>query len=175
MISPTVEELVAFLDEQLPAERMAEIEQALRNRNDDQLQNRLAGAVRRQSPGHHSVGAIWRRRHLSCPTRAELGSFLLAFVCALLLVFPFGLDLKIPKHRPLRRRLELDRCGSLVCIVRVARWRQERAPKVGQALSLGMRRDVIADDDGATIAVVPRNNSSHWPQHAPPGNFVYVG
>ncbi len=77
MISPTVEELVAFLDEQLPAERMAEIEQALRNRNDDQLQNRLAGAVRRQSPGHHSVGAIWRRRHLSCPTRAELGSFLL--------------------------------------------------------------------------------------------------
>ncbi|MBQ17241.1 MAG: hypothetical protein CMJ65_08955 [Planctomycetaceae bacterium] len=75
MISPTTEELVAFLDEQLPAERMAEIEQALRD--DEKLQHRLAGAVRRQNPGQHSVGAIWRRRHLSCPSRAELGSFLL--------------------------------------------------------------------------------------------------
>jgi hypothetical protein len=27
--------------------------------------------------GEHSVGAIWRRHRLSCPTREQLGSFLL--------------------------------------------------------------------------------------------------
>lgn len=71
----TNEELLAFLDEQLPAERMAELEQALRV--DEELRQRLASAVRQHDPGAHSVGAIWRRRRLSCPTRTELGSFLL--------------------------------------------------------------------------------------------------
>jgi hypothetical protein len=27
--------------------------------------------------GDHSLGAIWRREHLSCPTREQLGSYLL--------------------------------------------------------------------------------------------------
>jgi hypothetical protein len=27
--------------------------------------------------GEHSVGAVWRRHRLSCPTREQLGSFLL--------------------------------------------------------------------------------------------------
>ena len=68
----TNEELLAFLDGQLPAERMAELEQALRV--DEELRQRLASAVRQHDPGAHSVGAIWRRRRLSCPTRTELGS-----------------------------------------------------------------------------------------------------
>ena len=72
---PTNEELLAFLEEQLSAERMAEIEQALRS--DVDLQQRLAGVVRQHDPGAHSVGAIWRRRRLSCPSRSDLGSFLL--------------------------------------------------------------------------------------------------
>ena len=71
----TNEELLAFLEEQLPAERMAEIEQALRD--DEELRQRLASTLRPHDPGAHSVGAIWRRRRLSCPSRSELGSFLL--------------------------------------------------------------------------------------------------
>ena len=71
----TNEELLAFLEEQLPAERMAEIEQALRG--DKELQQRLAAVVHQHDPGAHSVGAIWRRRRLSCPSRSELGSYVL--------------------------------------------------------------------------------------------------
>ena len=71
----THEELLAFLEEQLPAERMAELEQVLRG--DEELRQRLALAVRQHDPGAHSVGAIWRRRRLSCPSRTELGSYLL--------------------------------------------------------------------------------------------------
>jgi len=71
----TNEELLAFLEEQLPAERMAEIEQSLRG--DQELQQRLASVVHQHDPGAHSVGAIWRRRRLSCPSRSELGSYVL--------------------------------------------------------------------------------------------------
>ena len=49
MTPPTSEELLAFLEEQLSAERMAEIEQALRS--DVDLQQRLAGVVRQHDPG----------------------------------------------------------------------------------------------------------------------------
>lgn len=68
-------ELDRFLDEALPPEQMAEIETALRD--DAGLQARLAAAVGRRDAGVHSLGAIWRRRRLSCPTREQLGSHLL--------------------------------------------------------------------------------------------------
>lgn len=71
----TNEELLAFLEEQLPSERMAAIEAAMRD--DEELRDRLAVVVARHDPGAHSVGAIWRRRRLSCPSRSELGSFVL--------------------------------------------------------------------------------------------------
>lgn len=74
-MSFTNEELLAFFEEQLPAERMAEIE--LASRSDDQLQQRLARAASQLDPGNHSVGAIWRRRRLSCLSRAQLGGYLL--------------------------------------------------------------------------------------------------
>ncbi len=68
-------ELEAFLDEALPAERMAAIELALRE--DDALQKRLAAVNGRRDAGVHSLGEIWRRNRLSCPTREQLGSYLL--------------------------------------------------------------------------------------------------
>lgn len=68
-------ELEAFLDESLPAERMAAIEDAVRN--SDQLQERLAAINGRRDAGFHSLGEIWRRHRLSCPTREQLGSYLL--------------------------------------------------------------------------------------------------
>src|SRR3954469_21105704 len=68
-------ELEAFLDEALPIERMAAIEEALRN--SEELQKRLAAVNGRRDAGVHSLGEIWRRHRLSCPSRQQLGSHLL--------------------------------------------------------------------------------------------------
>jgi hypothetical protein len=68
-------ELEAFLDEALPVERMAAIEDALRN--SESLQKQLAAINGRRDAGVHSLGEIWRRHRLSCPSREQLGSYLL--------------------------------------------------------------------------------------------------
>ena len=68
-------ELEAFLDEALPIEQMAAIEEALRGSED--LQKRLTAINGRRDAGVHSLGEIWRRHRLSCPPRQQLGSYLL--------------------------------------------------------------------------------------------------
>ena len=68
-------ELTAWLDELLPAERMAEFENQLRN--DSSLRARMAVLIRHRDQGGHTIGEIWQRSRLSCPVRTELGSFLL--------------------------------------------------------------------------------------------------
>lgn len=73
-------DLEAYLDEALPTPRMAEIEQALRS--DPGLLERLSAVSARRDAGQHSLGAIWRRHRLSCPTREQLGSFLLGGLSA---------------------------------------------------------------------------------------------
>ncbi len=71
----TTTELEAFLDDALPAARMAAIEEAARS--DEALVKQLAAVNGRRDAGVHGLGEIWRRRRLSCPTREQLGSFLL--------------------------------------------------------------------------------------------------
>ncbi|MEZ6124872.1 MAG: hypothetical protein R3C49_17125 [Planctomycetaceae bacterium] len=71
----TDRELCAWLDEMLPAERMTELEQQLRD--DSALQARVRGLIHRRDQGGHSVGEIWQRAAISCPSRSELGGFLL--------------------------------------------------------------------------------------------------
>lgn len=68
-------ELIAFIDEALPAERSSELESLLRERSD--LRERLVDVRGRDTAGLHSVGAIWRRARLSCPSREDLGSYLM--------------------------------------------------------------------------------------------------
>jgi hypothetical protein len=68
-------ELEAFLDESLPVEQMAAIEDALRG--DETLQKQLTSINGRRDAGVHSLGDIWRRHRLSCPSREQLGSYLL--------------------------------------------------------------------------------------------------
>jgi hypothetical protein len=68
-------ELEAFLDEALPVERMAAIEDALRH--SEALQKQLAEINGRRDAGVHSLGEVWRRHRLSCLTREQLGSYLL--------------------------------------------------------------------------------------------------
>lgn len=73
MISDPI--LLAYLDESLTSEKMAELETAIRT--DEALRQRLAELISRRESGVHSVGDIWRRNRLSCPSREELGSYLL--------------------------------------------------------------------------------------------------
>jgi len=71
----TDNELLSYLDELLPGEQMTAAESALRG--SETLRNRLAALARQRDSGVHSVGEIWRRMRLSCPTRSQLGSYLL--------------------------------------------------------------------------------------------------
>ena len=68
-------QLLAYLDEMLPIEQMTDVEKALRK--SESLRGRLTGLSHRRDQGVHSVGEVWRRERLSCPSRGELGSYLL--------------------------------------------------------------------------------------------------
>ncbi len=75
MTEITREQLRAYLDDALTEAELAHVEQALRD--SDSLRGRLKLVMQERDRGEHSVGAIWRRHRLSCPSREQLGSFLL--------------------------------------------------------------------------------------------------
>lgn len=68
-------DLENYLDEALPVDLMASIEQRLRT--EPELLRRLAEVTRRRDNGAHTVGGIWRRQRTTCPSRTEWGQFLL--------------------------------------------------------------------------------------------------
>jgi hypothetical protein len=77
MAGPIDGELLrGYLAETLPAEAMARVEKALR---DSAELRALLEDVRqdRGDVGLHSLGAIWGRGRLSCPSRQTWGSYLL--------------------------------------------------------------------------------------------------
>lgn len=67
-------DLEAYLDEALPPEEMAEIEDALRD--NPELGQRLVAIHGRRDAGVHTLGEIWRRHRLTCPSREQLTLFL---------------------------------------------------------------------------------------------------
>lgn len=71
----TREMLFAYLDDALGESETARIEQALRG--DPQLRRLLQQTMQERDRGEHSLGAIWRRERLTCPSRETLGSYLL--------------------------------------------------------------------------------------------------
>ena len=71
----TQADLQAYLDEALSPAEMAAIEAELRKQPD--LLKQLAAINARRDAGVHSVGEIWRRQRLSCPSREQLGSYVL--------------------------------------------------------------------------------------------------
>ena len=75
MSNITREQLHAFLDDALSEADSARIERALRD--SAPLQQRLRQVLQERDRGEHSVGGIWRRHRLSCPSREKLGSYLL--------------------------------------------------------------------------------------------------
>jgi len=68
-------ELLAYLDEQLPAAQAAHVERELRTSS--VLRQQAALLIRRRDQGGHTVGEIWRRQRLSCLSRGQLGGYLL--------------------------------------------------------------------------------------------------
>ncbi len=68
-------DLEAYLDEALSPAEMVEFEDQLRT--DPELGRELAAINARRDAGVHTLGEIWRRQRVSCPTREQLGSFLL--------------------------------------------------------------------------------------------------
>jgi hypothetical protein len=75
MTEITREHLRAYLDDTLTDAETARVEQALRD--SDGLRGQLTMCIQERDRGEHSVGAVWRRHRLSCPSREQLGSFLL--------------------------------------------------------------------------------------------------
>ncbi|MCA9128030.1 MAG: hypothetical protein KDB22_13135 [Planctomycetales bacterium] len=72
------QQLQAYLDESLPGELMSEVERLLRT--DSKLRERLVYLVGVREAGVHGLGEIWRRNRLSCPSRQQLGSYLLGAI-----------------------------------------------------------------------------------------------
>jgi len=68
-------DLAGYLEEALTADEMTRIEEALRR--DRALHDRLLLTHSRRDAGVHTLGEIWRRHRLTCPSREQLGSFLL--------------------------------------------------------------------------------------------------
>ncbi len=70
----TDEELLAYADECLAESRSAEIETQLRA--SDELRKRLATLLGGVDAGGKSLGEIWRRHRLSCPSRATWTAYM---------------------------------------------------------------------------------------------------
>jgi DNA-binding phage protein len=75
MAAITRELLQSYLEDALGDGETAALEQALRE--SEALQRQLRGIIQERDRGEHSVGAIWCRERLSCPSREQLGSYLL--------------------------------------------------------------------------------------------------
>ena len=71
----TAADLQAYLDEALSPAEMAAVEAELRSNT--KLVRELAAINARRDAGVHTLGEIWRRQRISCPTREQMGSYLL--------------------------------------------------------------------------------------------------
>jgi hypothetical protein len=71
----TREVLRDYLHDALPDGQLAAVERALRE--SAELRAVLQEVLDQEDRGEHTVGAIWRRERVSCPTRDQLGGYLL--------------------------------------------------------------------------------------------------
>lgn len=65
--------LDAFVDDHLNEPDSIRVERAIRE--SPELHTLLKSIIASRDMGDHSIGAIWRREHLSCPSREELSSY----------------------------------------------------------------------------------------------------
>ena len=64
-----------YMHDALPDAELAAVEKALRE--SAQLRAAYQEVIEQEDRGEHTVGGIWRRERVSCPTRDQLGGFLL--------------------------------------------------------------------------------------------------
>jgi hypothetical protein len=64
-----------YLNYALPEAELAAVEKSLRS--SPELQKILNDVREEEDRGEHTPGAIWRRERVSCPTRDQLGGYLL--------------------------------------------------------------------------------------------------
>jgi len=69
-----------YLNDALPEKETALIERALRE--SASVRRELQDVLEEVDRGEHTVGAIWRRERVSCPTREQLGGYLLGSIDA---------------------------------------------------------------------------------------------
>jgi len=75
-VTPITEQtLLAYLDDTLGEVESAFVERELRAQ--ETLRERLRQLLAIGDRGEHSVGAVWRRQRLTCPSREQLGSYVL--------------------------------------------------------------------------------------------------
>lgn len=118
MIAITRQQLDAYLDDALSDAETARIEQGLRE--SEALRRMLRALMQERDRGEHSLGAIWRRLRLSCPTREQLGSYLLQ-----------ALDGEFQEYLD----FHLQEIGCAFCLANLADLKslqQEAAPKAQQ-------------------------------------------
>src|SRR5438128_12590152 len=118
MASITREQLAGYLDDALSEAETAQVERELRQ--SEPLRGQLRAMMQERDPGEHSVGAIWRRHRLSCPSREQLGSYLLGVL--------------EPDHQDYIQ-FHLDTIGCAYCqanLVDLKAQQQEPAPQVQQ-------------------------------------------
>ncbi|MFO0937437.1 MAG: hypothetical protein U0798_13080 [Gemmataceae bacterium] len=73
---PITPELIReFLKETLSPERMAMVEREARS--NPQVMELIASEREAMERGDHSLGAIWQEHQLSCPTREQLGGYVI--------------------------------------------------------------------------------------------------
>jgi hypothetical protein len=118
MTNITRELLHGYLDDALSEGETAQIERALRE--SEGLRRMLRAIMQERDRGEHTIGAIWRRQRLSCPSRDQLGSYLLQ-----------GLEPDVQDYID----FHLHTIGCPFCLANLADLRdlhQEPAPKVQQ-------------------------------------------
>jgi hypothetical protein len=115
-------ELEAYLDEALPVEHAARIEQSLRD--NPELVRRLSAINGQRDCGVHSIGEIWRRRRLSCATREQLGSYLLQV---------------LPEEQSEYIRFHIETIGCRFCQANLDDLREASAPS-DDDVAVGSRR-----------------------------------
>src|SRR5437764_15191556 len=75
MAAITKQMLNDYLNDALPEREMVIVEKQLRD--SAKLRKQLQDVLEQVDRGEHTVGAIWRRERVSCPTRDQLGGYLL--------------------------------------------------------------------------------------------------
>ncbi|MBI1248390.1 hypothetical protein GC197_11205 [bacterium] len=68
-------DLEAYLNEELAVEEASSIEEQIRQQ--PELKQRLLEILARRDAGVHSLGEIWRRHRITCPSRPSLQQYLL--------------------------------------------------------------------------------------------------